>query len=226
MIESYISTNTICQAYPNSKLKLKDMLQETIDNAKEEYNLGQINITYILQSIGFINNFCDNNNFKKIKLDYSRSNKGSYCYEMIQNYQSEFLVENIDLYNEYFNSYKYEFKPEKLEEIKKLVLELKTDIKEENTLSEEEQDDIIAIIDEVDKSLIVKTNDIDTVNGKLFRLKMTLNNLGVVTGKVNDKINTVFSKVNDVDTFISNVQSIYNKVDGLITNLGRYLLGS
>lgn len=144
---------------------------------------------------------------------------------MLQNYQSEFLVESDDLYSQYFASYKYEFKPEKLDEIKKIVIELKTDIKEENTLSEEEQEDIITIINEVDESLKPETNDIDTINGKLFRLKMTLHKLGITTGKVNDKINTVFSKVNDVNTFISNVQSIYSKVDGLITNVGK-LLGS
>ncbi|WP_424687699.1 MAG: hypothetical protein ACNI3H_05605 [Halarcobacter ebronensis] len=221
----YISKELLEKEYDNPKIKLKDMIENVLSDRYKDYLDRDLDITKMLETIGVLNAFCKRNNFKLITVSHIDENKGSHCYRMLQNYQSEFLVESDDLYSQYFASYKYEFKPEKLDEIKKIVIELKTDIKEENTLSEEEQEDIITIINEVDESLKPETNDIDTINGKLFRLKMTLHKLGITTGKVNDKINTVFSKVNDVNTFISNVQSIYSKVDGLITNVGK-LLGS
>lgn len=221
----YLSEEILKKEYHNPAKQLEDLLDNLLNEISISYMSNSLNETEMLKTVGILNTFCAKNNFKQIKISHTAPKKGDHCYEMIKNYQSEFLTESTDLYSEYFSSYKYEFKPEKLEEIKNLVLELKTDIKKEHTLSEEEKDDIISIIDEVDKSLIAKTNDIDTVNGKLFRLKMTLNKFNVVSTKVNDKINTIFSKINDINTFITNVQSIYNKADGLITNLTTLLGG-
>lgn len=222
----YLCEETLKKEYYNPAKHLEELLDNLLNKITSLYMNDKLDETEMLKTVGVLNTFCGKNNFKQIKISHTASKKGDHCYEMIKNYQSEFLTENTDIYAEYFPSYKYEFKPEKLEEIKRLVLELKTDIKEEDTLSEEEQNDIITIIDEVDKSLIAKTNDIDTVNGKLFRLKMTLNKFNVASTKVNDKITTIFSKVNDINTFITNVQSIYNKADGLITNLTKLLGGS
>lgn len=206
-IYMYISKEVLKKEYHNPKFQLRDIINEFLD------------------TLGCFNAFCKKHDFERLKIDHFHSNKFIHGLNLIKDYQSKFLLSNSDLYDEYFTPFKYEFKSEKLEEIKNIVIELKSDIKEEDTLSEEEQEDIIIIIDEVDKSLKPETNDIDTINGKLFRLKTTLNNLGINTGKVHNKINTIFTKVNDVNTFISNVQSIYSKVDGLITNVGK-LLGS
>lgn len=221
----YISEELLKKEYDNPKIKLKEMLTEAIDKSAQAYVQNKEDVVVMLDTLAFLNAFCKSQGFKELNIDHNVIDKNDYGRKFIKNYLSEFLIDNNDLYAEYFSA-KYEFKPEKLEEIKMLVLELKTDIKEENFLSEEEQEDIITIIDEVDKSLIAKTNDIDTVNGKLFRLKMTLNKFNVVSTKVNDKITTIFSKVNDINTFITNVQSIYNKADGLITNLTKLLGGS
>lgn len=220
----YISKELLHNNSENKKLHLKKIMKNALEQMNYASDYDKLDKISVIETLACINAFIQLNNLELtlITYDINKVTFAATIKEILNNYYQEFIHKNIDLYEEYFCS-KYEFKAETFEEIKKIVLELKTDIKEENSISKEEQQDIITIIDEIDNSLVPKSNDIDTVNGKLFRLKMTLNNLGVVTEKVNDKINTVFSKVNDINSFISNVQSIYHKVDGLITNVGKLL---
>lgn len=211
----YLSEELISKKYDNSKIKLKDMLEYVLDKNHSTFLDRNLDTTKMLETVGYLNTFCKINGFKTIAIDHNNVNKSSHCYQMIQNYQSEFLTDNTDLYSEYFPAYKYEFKPEKLNEIKQLILELKNEIENEN-IDEEDKKEIITIIDEIDVNLKPKTNDIDTINGKILRLHIALNNLGINKVTIKKNLTSIFTFINDTDSFINKVYSISGKICGLI----------
>lgn len=207
----YVNEELLKREYDNPKIKLKDMLQEILENAKKNYIDRGINVTYILQSIGCINKFCEDNNFKKIEIEHNHPNKGGYCYEMIQHYQSEFLVENTDLYSEYFSSYRYEFKPEKIEEIKGLLKNIKQDIISNHNQAENTEI-IIEIIDEMENDLKPKTNTLNNIKGKLILLHAEVMVLGVDTDELKSEIKSIYKILLDVDTFVNTVISLKDHI--------------
>jgi hypothetical protein len=205
----YISNETLNSKWDNPKLKLREILNETLTNVNHHRSEGKVDVTSILATIGYINTFCENNGLKKIVINHKNLNKGIHCYEMISNYQSEFLVENTDLYIDYFPSFKYEFKPEKLEEIKKLVLDIKTDIKIATTIKENDKKTIEVIIDELEDELKLKTNDIDSLVGKVTRVYIQLIYIGFDKKEVLDNLKKVMNMLFEANTYINKVSSLY-----------------
>ncbi|RXJ84756.1 hypothetical protein [Arcobacter cloacae] len=207
----YISEELLKKEYDNPKIKLKDMLENVLTEKYNDYLDRKLNITKMLETIGILNTFCKNNNFELIKISHTDPNKASHCYNMLQNYQSEFLVENTDLYTNYFPSFKYEFKPEKLEEIKSLVKSIKQDIIS-NHSEAENKEIIIELIDEMENDLKLKTNSLNNIKGKLILLHAQVTVLGVDTDELKSKIKSVYKMLFEADTFINTVISLKNHI--------------
>lgn len=208
----YLSKEILKREYSNPKIKLKDLLEKVLDEKYNDYLDRKLSTTKMLETVGVLNAFCKDNGFETIKISHIDSNKASHCYNMLLNYQSEFLVENTDLYSEYFSSYKYEFKPKKLQEIKGLLQVIKQDIIS-NYNEAENKEIIIEIIDEMENDLKPKTDSLNNIKGKLILLHAQVTVLGVDTDELKSKINTIYKMLFEADTFINTIISLKNHIN-------------
>jgi hypothetical protein len=216
----YINSDLIKKEYEQPALKVKDMLSDLLKEVKSIKDINELDTTRFLNAVGLINAYCRKNNIKPIDVDHNNADSNAILVRGVKQYQSLFLTTNDSLYDEFFTPYKHEFKPEKLLELKQLVHEIKEDITIDSSLTEDEKSTITIILDEVDQELKPETNDIDTINGKILRIISVLN---INTKSIKQKLNTLFSTINTVDTYVKKAQTAYGQVSGLIENIGNLL---
>ena len=110
----------------------------------------------------------------------------------------------------------YEFKKNKLEEMKQLVHEVKEEITNDETLNQEEKDNIIVVLEELDEKLTPETNDVYSINGILLHINSTFTTLKFNKEHVKNKVSTIFTTINNIDNYVKKVQSAYIKLNGLV----------